>query len=86
MNELLVSLLPLFVMFFIFFMMIIRPQQKKNKLKQQMISDIVIGDTVFTIGGFVGKVEKINESTLIIKSSTSKLEVQKSAINDLVKE
>ena len=41
--------------------------------------------TVFTIGGFVGKVEKINESTLIIKSSTSKLEVQKSAINDLVK-
>ena len=86
MEAILISLMPLFVMVAIFYFMIIKPQQKKAKLKTQMLNDIVVGDIVHTIGGFVGKVEKINENTLIIKSSTSSLEVEKNAINDLVKE
>jgi len=85
MEAILISLMPLFVMVAIFYFMIIKPQQKKAKLKAQMLQDIKVGDIVHTIGGFIGKVEKINESTLIIKSSTSSVEVEKNAINDLVK-
>ena len=65
----------------IYFMMI-RPQRKKEKADKEMRDSLCVGDEVITIGGVIGKVEKINEKSVIISTSAgkNKIEFLKSAI------
>ena len=65
----------------IYFMMI-RPQKKKEKADKEMRDALRVGDEVITIGGVIGKVEKINEKSIIISTSAgkNKIEFLKSAI------
>ena len=65
----------------IYFMMI-RPQKKKEKADKEMRDSLRVGDEVITIGGIVGKVEKINEKSIIVSTSAgkNKIEFLKSAI------
>ncbi|MBU0936029.1 MAG: preprotein translocase subunit YajC [Spirochaetes bacterium] len=67
--------------FAIFYFMIIRPQNKKQKAMQKMISEIKKGDKVVTIGGIHGLVHAVKETTVVIKvDDSSRLEFSKSAI------
>ena len=52
-------LLPFILIFVIFYMLVIRPQQKRVKQHNAMISSLHRGDTVVTGGGLVGKVTKV---------------------------
>jgi preprotein translocase subunit YajC len=65
----------------IYFMMI-RPQKKKEKADKEMRDALQVGDEIISIGGIVGKVEKINEKSIIISTSAgkNKIEILKSAI------
>ena len=65
----------------IYFMMI-RPQRKKEKADKEMRDALRVGDEVITIGGIIGKVEKINEKSIIISTSAGKNKIKflKSAI------
>ncbi len=65
----------------IYFMMI-RPQKKKEKADKEMRESLRVGDEVITIGGVIGKVEKITEKSVIISTSAgkNKIEFLKSAI------
>ena len=42
----------------IFYFLIFRPQQKRQRAQQEMLSKVSRGDTVVTSGGIVGKVTK----------------------------
>ncbi len=50
------------VMLIVFFL-VIRPQQKRQKEFQEMITKVRRGDTVVTAGGFVGRVSKVAEGS-----------------------
>ena len=65
----------------IYFMMI-RPQRKKDKADREMREAMRVGDEVITIGGIIGKIEKINEKTVIISTTAgkNKIELLKTAI------
>lgn len=65
----------------IYFMMI-RPQRKKEKADKLMRDSLKVGDEVITIGGVIGKVEKITDKSVIISTSAgkNKIEFLKSAI------
>ena len=65
----------------IYFMMI-RPQRKKEKADKEMRDALSVGDEVITIGGIIGKVEKINHKSVIISTSAgkNKIELLKTAI------
>ena len=65
----------------IYFMMI-RPQRKKDKADREMRESMKVGDEVITIGGIVGKIEKINEKTVVISTTAgkNKIEFLKTAI------
>ena len=65
----------------IYFMMI-RPQRKKEKAEKEMRDALCVGDEVITIGGIIGKIEKINDKTVIISTTAgkNKIEFLKSAI------
>jgi len=65
----------------IFYFMIIRPQNKKQKALQKMLSEIKKGDKVITIGGIHGIVASVKETTVVLKTDdTTRLEFSKSAI------
>ena len=54
-----VQLLPLILIFVVFWLLLIRPQQKKMKLHRGMVSALRRGDRVVTAGGMIGSVSKV---------------------------
>jgi preprotein translocase subunit YajC len=58
-GGLLVQLLPFVLIFVIMYFLILRPQQKRVKMHQEMVKNLRRGDTVVTSGGLVGKVTKV---------------------------
>ena len=53
----------------IFYMLVFRPQQKKMKEHQNMVSNLAKGDEVVTAGGMIGKVIKV-------KADSNEIEVE----------
>ena len=56
---------PLLLIFGIMYFLLIRPQQKKAKEHQAMVSSLRRGDQVVTAGGLIGKVSKVKEDNEI---------------------
>ena len=56
---------------FLYFVMI-RPQQKETKKKNQMLADLAIGDTVLTTSGFYGTIIDIDEDTVIVEFGSNR--------------
>jgi preprotein translocase subunit YajC len=52
-------ILPLVLIMGVFYFLLIRPQQRKMKEHQDMLSKVGKGDTVITTGGLIGKVVKV---------------------------
>lgn len=76
-----VSLMPIVFIFAIFYFMLIRPQQKKQKDHEHMITELKKNDEVVTNGGLHGTVANVKDSTLTLKIDDNvKVEVNKSAI------
>jgi preprotein translocase subunit YajC len=78
----LVQFMPIILMFVIFYFLLIRPQQKKQKELQIMISNLKKGDKVVTTGGIIGTISSIQEKYIVLNvgDSDSKIEVLKGAI------
>ena len=62
-SGMLVSFLPLILIFVVFYFLLIRPQQKKAKAHKAMLGEIGRGDRIVTGGGIVGTVTKVNSDT-----------------------
>lgn len=66
-----------------FYFILWRPEQKRRKAAEQMRNSLKKGDRV-TAMGLVGKVDKINEHTIILKMvEGAKIEVLKGAVTDV---
>lgn len=61
------AFVPIILMFVIFYFLLIRPQQKKAKTHQEMISNLKKGDRVITNGGIYGVITGLDESTATIE-------------------
>ena len=57
--------IPLILIFGIMYFLLIRPQQKKAKVHQAMITALRRGDQVVTQGGLIGKVSKVKDDNEI---------------------
>lgn len=55
------SLLPLIVLFGIFYLLVILPQQRQNKKHKEMLGSLGKGDKVLTNGGIIGKIVRTEE-------------------------
>jgi preprotein translocase subunit YajC len=62
-----VSIAPLILIFVAFYFLMIRPQQKRAKMLQEMITSAKKGDTVLTAGGIAGKVTKVEDKFLEVE-------------------
>ena len=84
-SGLLLTLAPWLLIFGIFYLLIIRPQQKRQRQAQmeheQMLNALKPGDKVITSGGILGTVVSVRENTVRLNVAQSvSIEVQRSSI------
>jgi preprotein translocase subunit YajC len=83
-SSLITSLLPFAAIIAIFYFLIIRPQNKKQKDTQRMLSALKKGDKVVTVGGIHGTIQSVKESSVIVRiDDTVKVEFSRSAISSI---
>lgn len=79
------AILPLLAIFVIFYFLLIRPQQKRMKEHQNMLSSVRRGDRVVTGGGIIGTVTKADDDTLTVEIAPDiKVEVRRSLIAEVL--
>lgn len=83
----LVGLLPFILIFVIFYFLLIRPQQKKQRLAQQereaMLKALKPGDKVITTGGLYGTIVAVREKDATVQlriAQSVSVEAERSAI------
>ena len=78
------SMMPMIIIILVFVIMyffMIRPQNKKQKETEKMISALKKGDRIVTIGGIHGEITSTKEQTVIVKvDDACKIEFTRSAI------
>ena len=82
----LAQLLPIFLIIAVFYVLLIRPQQKRQRQLQETIESLKAGDRVITNGGIIGVITMVREKekTFLIRSADKTiLEIARSAIADI---
>jgi preprotein translocase subunit YajC len=84
-GGLLGTFLPFILIIVIFYFLIIRPQNKKQKDTQKMLSALKKGDKIVTIGGIHGVISTVREGSVVVKvDDNTKVEFSRSAIATVV--
>jgi preprotein translocase subunit YajC len=84
--SLVTTLLPFAFMAVIFYFLLIRPQQKRQKDHQQLLSNLKTGDKVITTSGIHGLIANVKDTTFVVKIADNvKIEVDKNAIASVSK-
>ncbi len=74
-------LLPMLLVFGVFYLLLIRPQQKKQRQLQETVSQLKTGDRIVTTGGIIGTITAVRDTSFLIRSADkSILEVARSAV------
>ena len=75
------GLLPMLLIIGVFYILLIRPQQKRQRELQQTIAELKAGDRVVTTGGIIGTITTVRDTSLLIRSADkSILEIARSAV------
>jgi preprotein translocase subunit YajC len=80
---------PFIAIFVIMYLMMILPQQKKQKEHRRMLDNIQKGDRIITAGGILGTVAGIKEKekTVILKvADNTKIELLRSSVAQVLKQ
>jgi preprotein translocase subunit YajC len=81
------GLVPMLLIIAVFYMLLIRPQQKRQRELQQTISQLKAGDRIVTTGGIIGTITTIRDTRLLIRSADkSILEIARTAVAGLDEE
>lgn len=75
---------PMILLFVMMYFMLIRPQQQKAKSQREMLKTLKRGDRVLTSGGILATIVSVSEQSITIRSADTKLEVQKSAVTEVL--
>ncbi|WP_324172414.1 preprotein translocase subunit YajC [Sulfurimonas sp.] len=65
--DIITQLAPFIFLIAIMYFVIIRPQQKEAKTRKAMLAALSKGDKVYTNGGFVVVIQKVEENILSVK-------------------
>ncbi|GBF10041.1 preprotein translocase subunit YajC [Tepidibacillus infernus] len=86
-GSLLATILPLILMFVIFYFLLIRPQQKRTKQRNVMLSNLKKNDKVITIGGLYGTIIDLTDDKVTLRvNESTKLTFDRNAINGVVED
>lgn len=80
------SFLPILLMFGVVYFFMMRPQQKRAKEQQSMISALKHGDEIVTNSGFLGRVTGIAEKVVTVELADNvKVKMLKSQVGQVIK-
>lgn len=79
------SLIMLLVLFGLFYVLLIRPQQKRQKEHREMTAKLAKGDEVVTQGGVLGRITKIGDAFVTLEvADGTEIRVQRAAVATLM--
>lgn len=65
----------------IFYFMLIRPQQKQRKQREQMLDSLEVGNRIITVGGIHGTIVALQGEKLILEiADNTQITLQRSGI------
>lgn len=70
------SILMLVLIFVIFYLFLIRPENKRKKKLEEMRNSLQIGDEIVTIGGMTGRVVQVTEDTVTFETGEDRVRIQ----------
>ena len=81
------QLVPIVLVLGIFFFLVIRPQQRDRRNREQMLAALKKGDRVITSGGLIGTIVNVTDRRVTLKLGDSvRVECVRSAITGLESE
>ena len=82
--DMLPQLLPLVALVVLFYFLMIRPQQRRVKQHQEMVSGVKRGDTVVLSSGVIGKIVRVEDSEVGVEIATGvTVKVRKAMISEV---
>ena len=85
--ALLLQLLQFVPIFLILYLLLIRPQQQRQKKTEQMIKALKKGDRVVTTGGIIGTVVGVDDTKAVLRIADDvKVEFSKSSVVQVLEE
>jgi len=77
----LVSFVPMILIIGVFYVLLIRPQQQRQRKLQETIAQLKTGDRIVTTGGVIGIITSVKETSFFIRSADkSILEIARSSV------
>ena len=81
MQDSLLGLLPLLLMFVVLYFVMIRPQMKRQKEHRAMIDALAKGDEVATAGGLLGTVTRLGDTHIGLELAAGvEVQLQRNAV------
>ena len=79
------AFIPLILIFGVFYILLIRPQQKKVRQHREMLTNLKRGDKIITSGGIIGTVTKVldNKELTVEISEQVEIRIAPGMVNDL---
>ena len=68
-SSIAVNVIQILLIFLVFYLLLIRPQQKKMKQHEEELKAIKVGDEVMTAGGLYASVRAVNGDELTLEIS-----------------
>jgi preprotein translocase subunit YajC len=69
----------------VFYFLLIRPQQKRMKDQQAMLSRLSAGDEIVTTGGILGRIIEVNDTFITLEVADGvRIKVQKTQVAQLM--
>ena len=83
----LISFAPMILIIGVFYLLLIRPQQARQRKLRETISKLKAGDRVVTTGGVIGTITSVKDTSFLIRSADkSILEIARSAVAGIEEE
>ena len=77
----LMQFLPFIIIIAIFYFLMIRPQQRREKERKQMIEELCAGKRVLFAGGLIGTITEAKKSTFMVQvAPNTHLEIARGAV------
>lgn len=85
-TGMLSSFVPIILIFGIFWLIVIRPQQKRAKEHRNMVANLKKGDEVYTDAGIFGTIQKVAEDTLTLEIAPKvSIRIQRTRVSEMAK-
>ncbi len=85
-GDMLMSILPLVLIFVVFYFLLIRPQQKKQKVHREMLKNVGRGDEIVTSGGVIGKVIRTRDDQILVEIAPDvRVKVMRTGVSEVIR-